>query len=74
METKVKMMDCEVTIKEEDGKVMVMAEKDGEMVEDFTVDCSEGSEESEEMEEEREEMEEEMTEAVKSFGQFFKKK
>jgi hypothetical protein len=88
MKVNVTCMDCEITVEEVDGKCIVTAEQNGEVVEEFTVDC--GSEESEEVEGvedmedvdlkdiDVEEMEDEdedevVEENVKSFLNFIKK-
>jgi len=88
MKLNVTCAGCEVSVEEIDGQCVVSAMKDGEIVEEFAIDCEEseeGSEEEmEEMEDEMEDMEdeiedmeeevsdEEVSEAVKSFGDFFK--
>jgi hypothetical protein len=88
MKTKVECTGCEITIEEVDGKCVVIAEKDGEVVEEFSIDCEaeelpEEGEDQEEMEEEEQEEQEEMEmeeedeaieEAVKNFESYFGKK
>lgn len=52
MKTNVNLCDHDVSIEEKDGNIVVTVTKDGEVVEDLTVECSEdegeeGAEESE---------------------------
>lgn len=63
MKLNVMCAGCEITVEEVDGKCVVMAMKDGELVEEFAVDCEEMEEEAEEAEEEMEEAEEAEEEA-----------
>lgn len=51
MKVNVTCSGCEITVEEVDGKCVVTALQDGEVVEEFTVDCD-GSESGEEFEEE----------------------
>ena len=52
MKINVMCAGCEVTVEEVDGKCIVIATQDGEVVEEFSIDCEEGNEEgSEEIEE-----------------------
>lgn len=39
MKTIVTCMNCEISIEEVDGKCVVVATQDGEVVEEFTLDC-----------------------------------
>ena len=77
MKLNVTCAGCEVFVEEIDGQCVVSATKDGETVEEFTIDCEE-SEESEDLEDDIEEIEDEddeddeISESVKSFDKFFK--
>lgn len=60
MKTKVEINGYEITIEESEGLVSVKAEKEGEVIEEFTLEPSEGLEDSEKIEDED----------IKSFGDF----
>ena len=81
----IEITGCEISVEEVDGKCVVTALKDGEVVEEFTIDCSEseGSEDddfvelegSEDDELEDDELEDaDLNEKVKNFDTFFKNK
>ena len=83
MKINVMCAGCEVTVEEVDGKCVVVAIQDGEVVEEFSIDCEEKEEvDSEEIEDldiddqdeemEDEEDEDELNESVKTFGEFIK--
>lgn len=80
MKVNVTCTGCEVTVEEIDGQCIVSAFKDGELIEEFIIDCEETEEEIDELEDEIDELEdeieeledEEVSESIKSFGNFFK--
>lgn len=84
MKVNVTCAGCEVTVEEIDGKCVIVAMQDGEVVEEFSIDC-EGTDEEEideidvdendideeDFDEEDFDEEDEVNEGVKSFNKFF---
>lgn len=62
MKTKVEINGYEITVEENEGLITVKAEKEGEIVEEFSLESSEGEEGSE--------GDEAQGEDIKSFGDF----
>lgn len=52
MKLNVTCAGCEITVEEVDGQCVVSAFQDGEIVEEFTIDCEESEESDEELEDE----------------------
>ena len=50
MKLNVTCLDCEITVEEVDGKCVVTATQNGEVVEEFELECSETDNDSEEEE------------------------
>jgi hypothetical protein len=87
MKVNVTCSGCDITVEEVDGKCTVVATQDGEVVEEFTIDCESTEEEEEEIEEidvdvdvdvdsdmgdEYVDEDDEVMESVKTFDNFFK--